>query len=266
MTFDTVRVLIAAGIFMLLLLLRLEAPRFGAAEYDEPGRGRRAWKRLSWYAIGGLLLLALYATHPSPHDTLLMLIGHRQAALTAGLGLATLGVAQAAGLAWLRYGDLRFPPAAAYPNGAINAVGTAVIDEVTFRGALLGSLVAVGAPDAPAVLLMTIVYLLDTRLAAPGHHPYMPLLAGAMGVAFGWATLATGGLGAALVGHAATSFGVFVFTGHAGQVAVAGSEPEEIESRTGIPEGWQQVRDGEAPEWGEAPERGEASAPPTPKQ
>ena len=63
-----------------------------------------------------------------------------------------------------------------------------------------------------------------------------------MGLACGWATLATGGLGAAMIGHAVTSFAVFVFTGHAGQVPPAGNEPEEVELRRQIPAGWQDTR------------------------
>ena len=37
---DDLRVLVGLGLTLLLVLLRLEASRFGAAEYDEPVRGR----------------------------------------------------------------------------------------------------------------------------------------------------------------------------------------------------------------------------------
>ena len=39
-TIDTFRTVIAFGLTLLLVLLRLEAQRFGAAEYDEPIGGR----------------------------------------------------------------------------------------------------------------------------------------------------------------------------------------------------------------------------------
>lgn len=242
MTAETIRILIAAGLFMLLLLLRLESEQFGAAEYDEPGRPGSVWTRLSWYLTGAFLVAAIYFIHPSPHDVLFLLIGHRQEVLIGGLGVAALGVIQAAAFARFRYGYLRLPPARAYPNGALNAIGTAFIDEAAFRGVLLGSLVAIGLPDGLAVVTATIVYLLATRLGAPGRHAYMPLLAMGIGLACGFATLATGGLGAAFIGHAATSFAVFVFTGHAGQVPSEGSEPEEVALRRQIPEGWQDTR------------------------
>jgi hypothetical protein len=68
----------------------------------------------------------------------------------------------------------------------------------------------------------------------------MLLLSLGMGLAFGWATLATGGLGAAIIGHAATSFAVFVCTGHAGHVP--SREPEDPAARDLVPAGWQDAR------------------------
>jgi hypothetical protein len=159
-----------------------------------------------------------------------------------GAILALPGLLQAVAFAWLRYGYLRLPPARAYPGAAANSIATAVIDEAAFRGVLLGVLLALGLPDGGAILMAAVVYVLATRLAAPGHDPYPLALAGAMGLAFGWATLASGGIGAAIVGHAVTSFAVFVCTGHAGQVPPRGFEPEDLELRAGLPEGWRDAR------------------------
>ena len=243
MNAETIRVLIAGGFFMLLLFLRLESDRFGAAEYDEPGRRRGGtWTRLSWYLIGLALLAAIYYIHPAPHDVLSLLVGRPTDVLAFGALLALLGMAQAAAFARFRYGYFRLPPPAAYPGAAVNSIATAVIDEAAFRGVLLGTLVALGLPDAGAILVATLVYVAATRLAAPGRHPYMLLLAFGMGLAFGVATLTTGGLGAAIIGHAVTSFALFVCTGHAGQVQPVGREPEELERQKQVPEGWQDVR------------------------
>jgi membrane protease YdiL (CAAX protease family) len=242
MSAEDIRILVAGGFFMLLLLLRLEASRFGAAEYDEPGRKRDPLTRIAWYAIGLALLAAIYYIHPAPHDVLTLVAGHRTEVAIYAVILAVPGLLQAAGFAWLRYGYFRLPPAQAYPGAALNSVATAVIDEATFRGVLLGALLATGLPEGGCVLAATVVYVLATRLAAPGHHWYSLLLAGAMGLAFGWATVASGGIGAAIIGHAVTSFAVFVFTGHAGQVPLAGREPEDLERRTSWPEGWQDAR------------------------
>ena len=240
MSEESIRILIASGFFMLLVLLRLESERFGAAEYDEPGK-RGAWTRFSWYLLGLALLGAIYVVHPKPHDVLLLLVGHRSPALFYGVGLAALGALVIAGFARFWYGELRFPVARAYPGAALNAIVTAVIDEATFRGALLGTLIWIGLPQVSSVLVAAFVYVLVTRLAAPGRHRVMMLLALGLGLLGGWATVVTGGIGAAIIGHAGTSFALFVCTGHAGQVAVAGLEPEEVERRQRPPEGWQYV-------------------------
>jgi hypothetical protein len=237
---EPMRVLIASGFFMLLLLLRLESERFAAAEYDEPGR-RGPWTRLSWYAIALTLLAAIYVVHPKPHDVLLLLVGHRAEALEYGLVLAVLGTVLVAAFAWFWYGELRLPAGRAYPGAALNSIVTAVVDEATFRGALLGTLIWIGVPPVGAILLATLAYVLVTRLAAPGRHRFMMLLAFELGVFGGWATLATGGIGAAIIGHTGTSFALFVCTGHAGQVALPGFEPEEVDRRRRPPEGWQDV-------------------------
>ncbi len=243
MNSDTVSILIAGGFFMLLILLRLDAGRFGAAEYDEPGVPRaNAWTRLSWYIIGLALVAAIYFVHPSPHRGLYLIVGGAADVALYGTLLAIVGVAQAAGFAWLRYGNFRWPGLAAYPGAAINVVATAIIDEATFRGVLLGTLVAIGVPDGWSIVVAALIYALSTRMGAPGRHPYMLLLVLGMGLVCGWATLASGGLGAAILGHVAASFSLFVFTGHSGQVPPAGLEPEELESRKAPPDGWQVAR------------------------
>jgi membrane protease YdiL (CAAX protease family) len=240
---ENLRIVTALGVLLILILLRLQAEQFGAAEYDEPGNryGRGIWTRLSWYALGFGLLLLIYAIHPRPHDVLFLLVGKPQDLLVFGLGLALVGAAQAALLARYRYGELRLPPTAAYPGAVLNSVATGVIDEATFRGVLQGTILAAGLPWGAAVAIQALVYVLTTRLAAPGHSGYMLALASAMGLAFGWATYLTGGIGAAILAHAITSFALFVCTGHAGSIARPGEEPEEV-AELHRPSGWLDAR------------------------
>lgn len=243
MNLDDVRILIACGFFMLLVFLRLEAEKFGAAEYDEPGRRRTGpWTRASWYAIGLALLAVIDVVHPSSRSVLFLVLGRKLDVLALGALLAVIGLGQAAAFARYNYGYLRLPAGPAYPGAALNSIATAVIDEAAFRGVLLGTMVAIGVPGVLAVLLSTLVYVLATRLATRRRHPYTLALVVGMGLVFGFVTLFSDGIGAAIVGHAVTSFAVFICTGHAGQVQPIGAEPEDVESRNMLPEGWEDAR------------------------
>ena len=82
---------------------------------------------------------------------------------------------------------------------------------------------------------------LATRLGAPGRDRYRFVLALAIGLIGGWATLLTGGIGASFLGHAITRVAVFLTTGHAGQPPARGTEVEDVERRRRTPEGWRAV-------------------------
>ena len=251
------RVLIGLGVTLLLVMLRLEAQQFGAAEYDEPVRGRRQsiLRRLAWYilGVGGVTLLLF--VHPTAEQSLFLQVGDR-AGIIIALIIGGIGIAQAVALAYLHYHRLRFPDITAYPGGVVNEILTAFVDEAVFRGGVLGYFLWVlSATDAPpgtvsslAILGSTVVYVLATRLGAPGRDRYMLILATLIGLIGGWATLLTGGIGAAFLGHAITRIAVFLTTGHAGQPPAPGTEVEDIEKRRRMPDGWHAVDQGSAHE------------------
>ncbi len=241
---DTLRVLVAAGMLMPLLLLRLSAEEFGAAEYDET---REDWtpgllRRLSWYILGFGLVAVVYVVYPWPRDDLGLVTGRSSEAVLYGIALAVIGTGQAMLFALYRYRDFRFPPARAYPGAAVNGAATAFIDEATFRGILLGFLLTIGFRDWLAIVVGAIIYALATRTGARGRHPYMLLLTLGIGLATGYATVKTGGIGAAVFGHFVTRFALFITTGHAGQVTRRGREPEEVDLVRRPPRGWEAAR------------------------
>ena len=240
---DTLRVLVAFGLTLLLLLLRLEAEGFGAAEYDEPRDGRMPSlrRRLAWYLLGIGGVAAILWIHPAPDGSLFLGFGDRFRAIGLGLLLGLAGAGQAAAVAWFHYHHLRLPDPRQYPGALVNQVGTAFVDEAVFRGALLGSLIAFGMEPGLAIILQTIVYTLATRTGAPGRDPYMFVLALGIGLVGGWATVTSGGFAAAFLGHAVTRMAVFLTTGHAGQRAPTGRESEDLERRRRVPDGWRVV-------------------------
>jgi hypothetical protein len=237
----TFRTLAAFGFLLLLILLRLDSERFGAAEYDERTRDGRVpslRRRLAWYVVGFGLVAAAGVIHPTASTDLFLSLGDRTGAILDGLAYAGVGIAQAVAFAGLRYHHLRLPEVRSYPGSLINVVGTAFIDEATFRGLFLGYLVYIGMDGTNANVIQALVYTLTTRVAAPGRDRYMLVLVLVMGLGSGWVTLHTGGIGAAFLGHAVTRLAVYLATGHAGQPAVRGRETEDIERRREVPDGW----------------------------
>jgi membrane protease YdiL (CAAX protease family) len=243
------RALVTLGLGLLLVLLRLDAERFGAAEYDEvtpDGHSPSFGARLAWYLIGIGLVVAAVLIKPAEDLDLGLGTGDRLAAIVAGFAWAAVGTGQAIAFALYRYRHLRLPPVSSYPNALLNCLVTAFIDEATFRGILLGFLLAAGLDARVAIVGSALLYALATRTGARGRDPYMLGLSLGIGLVGGWLTVATGGIGAAFLGHAVTRFAVFLCTGHAGRFALRGLEPEEIENRRRPPTGWDAVgvRDG----------------------
>lgn len=241
---DLARALIVIGLTLLLAMLRLDAERFGTAEYYEAtrdGERPRVRRRLAWYGLGvGIAVLMLYI-HPAPQRELFLGSGDRLGAVMGGLAYGGLGVLQALTFAWLRYHRLRLPATASYPGALLNSVATALIDEVAFRGAIFGLLLATGIDPTLANVVQTLLYALTTRLGAPKRDRYLLVLTLGIGLIGGWLTSATGGIAAAFLGHAITRFAVFLCTGHTGQTKPRGREVEEIEKRRRPPDGWRVI-------------------------
>ena len=238
------RSLIAVGLALLLVLLRLDAEKFGTAEYYEAtgdGERPRVRRRLGWYGLGVGIALAIILIHPSPQADLFLGSGNRLGAVLGGIAYGLLGVLVAVGFASYRYHRIRFPDASSYPGALLNSTATAFIDEAAFRGALFGLLLLGGANPTLANFAQAIVYALATRLGAPGRDRYLLVLTIGMGLLGGWLTVATGGIAAAFLGHAITRFAVFLCTGHTGQTKPRGREVEEIEKRRRPPEGWRVI-------------------------
>lgn len=241
---EPLRSLIAVGLALLLVMLRLESERFGTAEYYEAtrdGERPRIRRRLGWYTIGFGLAVALLFVHPNPQLELYLGSGDRLAALFGGFAFGALGIGQAVAFATLRYHRIRLPETSSYPGALLNSTATAFIDEVTFRGAIFGLLLSTGLDLRAAIVIQAILYALSTRLGAPGRDRYLLVLTLIIGVVGGWLTASTGGIAAAFLGHAITRFAVFLCTGHTGQTRPKGREVEEIEERHRPPKGWRVI-------------------------
>lgn len=246
---EPLAVLMALGFTGLLVLLRFDAERFGAAEYaerDRWGNPPPILRRIAWYALGIGGILAISAVHPDAAGDLFLGSGDRVGAIVWGFLYAAGGTGIALGIAYYRYQYLRFPGLTGYPGALVNSISTAFVDEAVFRGCVFGFMVGAGLDANLANLTQALLYGLSTRLGAPGRPWYMLPFVLAIGLASGWLTGVTGGIGAAFLGHAVTRFAVFLTTGHAGQPAPKDSEDEEIEERFQTPDGWRTIGTREA--------------------
>lgn len=242
---ETLQTLVLFAFVGLLLLLRLDTRRFGAAEHDDeeaPG-GLGVWlRRLSWYAFALILIALVYRLHPLPLSVLHLQMGEDRAqALIAGLALGALGTLVIFGYGYWRSGALLLPPVRRYPAGVLNAVGTSFVDEAVFRGILLGLVIAAGAPVEVSILVQAVFYALVTRLAADDRPLGMLVLTVGLGFVAGWLTVETGGIGAAFLGHALSRFALFVATGHAAQLRSPVEEEPLPDAEELTPEGWEIV-------------------------
>jgi membrane protease YdiL (CAAX protease family) len=238
---EALRALMTLGLLGLLIILRFDAERFNAAEYndvDRWGRKPSLARRLAWYVLGIGLILAVLEIYPNPSTDLYLGLGDRLGAVVLGLAYGTIGTAIALGIAFYRYHYLRFPGLRLYPSNVLNAIATAFFDEAVFRGILLGFLLMTPMNPNLANLTQALLYALATRTGAPGRPWYMLVTMIAIGLAGGWLTVMTGGIGAAFIGHAITRVAIFLTTGHAGIPKAKGTEDEEVERRHRTPEGW----------------------------
>ena len=238
---DLIRALMALGLTLLLVILRFDAERFNAAEYDDIdrwGRSPSLIRRLSWYllGIGGVLLVL--EVHPNPSTDLYLGLGDSGSTILLGLAYGAIGSAIAVGIALYRYHTIRWPPVTSYPAKFINAIATAFFDEAVFRGIVFGFLVGTAMNPNLANLTQALLYALATRLGAPGRPWYMLVAVLAIGLAGGWLTGITGGIAAAFLGHSITRIAIFLTTGHAAIPKAKGTEDEEVERRRRTPEGW----------------------------
>jgi hypothetical protein len=210
------------GMAALMFILRLDARRFSAAEWDTQDGDWRVWLgRISWYAGGLALALLIFALHPSPVAELnLVLAPDRAEAMVYGLLYGGAGIVAAFILAIAVHGRISFPSPGRYPGGVLTAVGTAFYDEWLFRGVLLGLLLMLNLPDWLAVLSAAVIYAFTVR-AVTGSRGLPTLgLWFAIGLVGGALVLTTLGIAAAFVGHAITRFALFMTMGQPERAAI----------------------------------------------
>jgi predicted Abi (CAAX) family protease len=209
---ESLRLAIALGLTFFMVLLRFDAERIMRSDYF---RYRGAWfAPLSYYLLVLLFALGIAFILPSGRQHLFLTGGPARTVLPVMLAFALVGLANAAALAYLRLGGIVPLPRELLASRILGAAANAIAEEIQFRSIVLGLLVfALPSQGVMANLVQAVLYGVVHRRLWRERDWYF--LAGSviLGYACGAATLATGSVIPAIVGHFAVTVSLFAFAG-----------------------------------------------------
>jgi hypothetical protein len=210
--FESLRLAIALGLTIFLVLLRFDSDRIMRSDYF---RYRTPWMGPVSYhilVIGFAIGIALIL--PSGREQLFLTGGDPDSVLPITLAFVGVALLNAVALAFLRYGGILPLPIELLPSRVLGAAANAISEELQFRSIVLGMLLFSGFfSPGWAIGLQALVYGLVHRRLWNDRDWYF--LAGAvlLGWAAGVATFETGSVIPAIVGHFAVSMSLFAFAG-----------------------------------------------------
>ena len=208
--FDSLQLAIVFGLSLFLVLLRFDSDRIMRSDYF---RYRSSWLGAFSYYAFVIIFALLIAFVFQRRDQLFLRGGDGDVVLTATLLFAVVGLANAAALAFLRFGAIMPLPLRLLPSRTVGAAANAVADELQFRSVVLGLLLFAGVNPTLALILQAVVFGLAHRRLWRERDWYF--LAGSvlLGYAAGLATISAGSVIPAIVGHFAVSMALFAFAG-----------------------------------------------------
>jgi hypothetical protein len=208
---DSLQVAIALGLTLFLVLLRFDSERIIRSDYF---RYRTPWLGpVSYYALVIGFALGIAWILPDGRRILLLTGGDPDRALPVMLLFAVVALLNAAALAFLRYGGILPLPTELLPSRILGAAANAVAEELQFRSVVLGLLIFVGVPIGAAIAAQALVYGLVHRRLWRDRDWYFLLGSVLLGWAAGVATIHTGSVITAIVGHFAVTMSLFAFAG-----------------------------------------------------
>jgi hypothetical protein len=209
--FDSLRLAIALGLTLFLVLLRFDSERITRSDYF---RYRTPWMGpVSYYILVVGFAIGIAIILPSGREQLFLTGGDPGLMLPVMLLFVFVALLNGAALAFLRYGALLPLPIELLPSRVLGAAANAISEELQFRSIVLGMLLFAGVPAGWAIALQALVYGLAHRRLWRDRDWYF--LAGSvlLGWAAGVATVETGSVIPAMVGHFAVTMALFAFAG-----------------------------------------------------
>jgi hypothetical protein len=209
---DSLRLSIALGLTIFLVLLRFDSERIMRSDYF---RYRYPWMGpVSYYGLVLLFAIGIVAILPSGRAQLFLQPGNEEL-LPVMLLFSVIALLNAVGYAFRWYGAIIPLPTPLLGSRLVGAAASAVADELQFRSIVLGLLLFADIPGGvnAAILLQAVLYGLAQRRLWRERQWYF--LAGAilLGVGAGVATVTTGSVVPAMVGHFAFIAALFAFAG-----------------------------------------------------
>jgi hypothetical protein len=209
--FDSLRLAIALGLTLFLVLLRFDSERITRSDYF---RYRTPWMGpVSYYILVIGFAIGIAIILPSGRNQLFLTGGETDEMLPVMLLFVAVALLNAVALAFLRYGGILPLPVELLPTRVLGAAVNAISEELQFRSIVLGMLLFAGVPVGWAIAIQAVVYGLAHRRLWRDRDWYF--LAGSviLGWAAGVATVETGSVIPAIVGHFAVTMSLFAFAG-----------------------------------------------------
>lgn len=210
--FESLRLAIALGLTLFLVLLRFDSDRIVRSDYF---RYRTPWMGpVSYYilVIGFAIGIALIL--PSGREQLFLTGGDPDLVLPVTLAFVVVALLNGAALAFLRYGGILPLPIELLPSRVAGAAFNAIAEELQFRSIVLGMLMFTGIFSVGwAIAIQALVYGLVHRRLWEERDWYFIAGSVLLGWAAGVATVTTGSVIPAIVGHFAVTMALFAFAG-----------------------------------------------------
>jgi Type II CAAX prenyl endopeptidase Rce1-like len=209
--FDSLRLAIALGLTLFLVLLRFDSERITRSDYF---RYRTPWMGpVSYYILVIGFTFGIAIILPEGREQLFLTGGDPDTMLPVMLLFVAIALLNGVALAFLRYGGILPRPMELLPTRVLGAAMNAISEELQFRSVVLGMLLFAGVPAGWAIAVQAVVYGLAHRRLWRERDWYF--LAGS--VLLGWgagvATYETGSVIPAIVGHFAVTMALFAFAG-----------------------------------------------------
>lgn len=209
--FDSLRLAIALGLTLFLVLLRFDSERITRSDYF---RYRTPWMGpVSYYVLVIGFAIGIAVILPSGRAQLFLTGGNPDNMLVVMLLFTAIALLNGVALAFLRYGSILPLPIELLPSRVLGAAANAISEELQFRSIVLGMLLFAGVPTGWAIGLQAVVYGLVHRRLWRDRDWYFLVGAVLLGWAAGVATVETGSIIPAIVGHFAVTMSLFAFAG-----------------------------------------------------